>query len=122
VGLPHQPEEVGLFPSTGCVVPQSCATRGSRSYPRVLSRNQRPAVLGVSYPDTVLLLWKNNISNFTINVQEINDPRHPEDFMLVTDNNDDGCEFEHIAKRFGSNNDSDEPLKLNYAMLICVNS
>jgi hypothetical protein len=46
----------------------------------------------------VLLLWKNNIVDFTVNVQEISDPGHPEDCMLVTDNNDDGCEVEHTAK------------------------
>jgi hypothetical protein len=40
--------------------------------------------------------------------------------MLVTDNNDDGCKVEHIAKRCRSNNDSDEPLERNYAMLISV--
>jgi hypothetical protein len=59
----------------------------------------------------VLLLWKNNIADFTINVQEISDPEHPEDCMLVIDNNDDGCKVEHIAKRCRSNNDFDEPLK-----------
>jgi hypothetical protein len=37
----------------------------------------------------VLLLWKNNIADFTINVQENSDPGHPDDCMLVTDNNDD---------------------------------
>jgi hypothetical protein len=40
--------------------------------------------------------------------------------MLVTNNNDDGCEIEHIAKRCSSNNDSDEPLKRNYTTLIGV--
>jgi hypothetical protein len=54
----------------------------------------------------VLLLWKSNIADFTINVQEISDPGHPEDCMLVTDNNDDGCEVEHIVKRCRSNNDN----------------
>jgi hypothetical protein len=68
----------------------------------------------------VLLLWKDNITDFTINVQEISDPGHREDCMLVVDNNDDGCEVEHIAKRCRSNNDSDEPLKRNYATLIGV--
>jgi hypothetical protein len=56
----------------------------------------------------VLLLWENNIADFTINVQEISDPRHLEDCMLVIDNNDDGCEVEHIVKRCRSNNNSDE--------------
>ena len=69
---------------------------------------------------TVLLLWKNNIANFTVNVQEISDPGHLEDCMLVTDNNDDGCEVEQIAKRYRSNNDSDESLKQNDATLIGV--
>jgi hypothetical protein len=68
----------------------------------------------------VLLLWKNNIVNFIVNVQEMSDPGHLEDCMLVTDNNYDGCEVEHIAKRCRSNNDSDEPLKRNYATLISV--
>jgi hypothetical protein len=68
----------------------------------------------------VLLLWKNNIADFTINVQENSDPGHPDDYMLVTDNNDDGCEVEQIAKRYRSNNDSDESLKQNYATLIGV--
>jgi hypothetical protein len=56
----------------------------------------------------VLLLWENNIVDFTVNVQEISDPRHLEDCMLVIDNNDDGCEVEHIVKRCRSNNNSDE--------------
>jgi hypothetical protein len=68
----------------------------------------------------VLLLWRNNISSCTISVQEISDPGHPKEYMLVTDDNDDGCEVEHIAKRCISNNDSDEPLKQNYATLIGV--
>jgi hypothetical protein len=40
--------------------------------------------------------------------------------MLVTDNNNEGCEVVHIAKRCRSNNDFDEPLKRNYSMLIGV--
>jgi hypothetical protein len=40
--------------------------------------------------------------------------------MLVTDNNDDGCEVEQIAKRSRSNNDSDESLTQNYATLIGI--
>jgi hypothetical protein len=68
----------------------------------------------------VLLLWKNNIDGFTINVHENNDPGHPDVCMLHTDNNDDGCKVEQIAKRSRSNNDSDEALKQNYATLIGV--
>jgi hypothetical protein len=68
----------------------------------------------------VLLLWKNNIADFTVNMQKISDPRHLEDCMLVTDNNDDGCEVEHIVKRCRSNNDSDEEVSQNYATLIDV--
>jgi hypothetical protein len=49
----------------------------------------------------VLLLWKNNIVDFTINVQEISDP-------------------EHIVKRSRSNNDSDGEVSQNYATLIGV--
>jgi hypothetical protein len=40
--------------------------------------------------------------------------------MLVTDNNNDGCEVEHIVKRYRSNNDSDEEVSQNYATLIGV--
>jgi hypothetical protein len=40
--------------------------------------------------------------------------------MLVTDNNDDGCEVEHIVKRYRPNNDSDQSLKWNYTTLISV--
>jgi hypothetical protein len=40
--------------------------------------------------------------------------------MLVTDNNDDGCKVEQIAKRSRSNNDSDESLTQNYATLIGI--
>jgi hypothetical protein len=68
----------------------------------------------------VLLLWKNNIADFTVNVQENTDLGHPNDRMLVTENNDDGCEVEQIAKRCSSNNDFDQPLKQNYATLIGV--
>jgi hypothetical protein len=68
----------------------------------------------------VLLLWKNNIANFTVNVQENSDPGHPDYCMLVTDNNDDRCEVEQIAKRCRSNNDSDEVLKQNYSTLLGV--
>jgi hypothetical protein len=63
---------------------------------------------------------ENNIADFTVNVQENSDPGHPDDCMLVTDNNDDGCKVEQIAKRCRSNNDSDEALKQNYATLIGV--
>jgi hypothetical protein len=31
----------------------------------------------------VLLLWKNNIADFTVNVQENRDSRHLDDCMLV---------------------------------------
>jgi hypothetical protein len=68
----------------------------------------------------VLLLWKNQIADYTINVHENNDLGHPDDCMLDTNNNDDGCEVEQIAKRCRSNNDSDEALKQNYATLIGV--
>jgi hypothetical protein len=40
--------------------------------------------------------------------------------MLVTNNNDDECEVEQMAKRCRSNNDSDEALKQNYAALLGV--
>jgi hypothetical protein len=60
-----------------------------------------------------LLLWKNNITDFTVNVQENSDPGHPDDCMLVTDNNDDGCEVEQITKRCRPNNDSNQPLNRN---------
>jgi hypothetical protein len=53
-------------------------------------------------------------------VQEISDPGHPEDCMLVSDNNYDGCEVEHIVKRCRSNNDFDEEVSQNYATLIGV--
>jgi hypothetical protein len=68
----------------------------------------------------VLLLWKNNIADFIVNVQENSDPGHPDDCMLVTDNNNDECKVEHIAKRCRPNNDSDQPLKPNYAIIIGV--
>jgi hypothetical protein len=70
----------------------------------------------------VLLLWKNNIADFAVNVHEISDLGHPDpdDCMLLTENNDDGCNVEQNAKRCRSNNDSDEALKQNYATLIDV--
>jgi hypothetical protein len=40
--------------------------------------------------------------------------------MLVTYNNDDGCEVKKITKRCRSNNDFDEAFKQNYATLIRV--
>jgi hypothetical protein len=61
---------------------------------------------------------KNNIANFTVNVHENSDPRHPDDCVLDTDNNDDGCEVVQIVKRCRLNNDSEEALKQNYATLI----
>jgi hypothetical protein len=60
---------------------------------------------------TVLLLWENNIADFTVNVQKNSGPGHPYDCILVTDNNDDGYEVEQIAKRCRSNNDFDQSLK-----------
>jgi hypothetical protein len=66
----------------------------------------------------VLLLWKNNIANFTVNVQENSDFGHLDNCMLVTDNNDDRCELEQIVNRCRSNNDSNESLKQNYTTLI----
>jgi hypothetical protein len=68
----------------------------------------------------VLLLWKNNIANFIVNVQENIDPGHLDDCMLVTDNNDDEYEVEQLAKRCRLNNDSNQSLKQNYATLIGV--
>jgi hypothetical protein len=70
----------------------------------------------------VLLLWKNNIANFSVNVLENGDRGHPDpdDCMLLTEKNDDGCKLEKIAMRCRSNNDSDEALKQNYATLIGV--
>jgi hypothetical protein len=59
----------------------------------------------------VLLLWKNNITNFSVNVQKNSDPRNMDDCMLVTDNNINECEVEQLAKRYRSNNDSDQSLK-----------
>jgi hypothetical protein len=59
----------------------------------------------------VLLIWKNNIANFTVNVQENTDPEHSDNCMLVTEKNNDGCEVEQITKRCRSNNDFDQPLK-----------
>jgi hypothetical protein len=63
-----------------------------------------------------------NIVDFTVNVHENSDPGHRDDCMLDTDNNNDGCKVEQIAKRYRSNNDSDEALKQNYATLIGVMS
>jgi hypothetical protein len=68
----------------------------------------------------VLLLWKNNIADFTVNVQENSDPEHPDNCMLVTNNNDDGCKVEQIAKRCRSNSNSNQPLKRNYETHIGV--
>jgi hypothetical protein len=70
----------------------------------------------------VLLLWKNNIADFTVNVQENIDLGHPDpdECMLLTEDNFDGCEVEHIMNRCRSNNDSDEAHKQNYATLIDV--
>jgi hypothetical protein len=69
-----------------------------------------------------MLLWKNNIADFTVNMQENIDPGHPDldDCMLFTKDNFDGWEVEHIVNRYRSNNDSDEALKQNYATLIGV--
>jgi hypothetical protein len=53
-------------------------------------------------------------------VQDNSDPVHLDNYMLVTDNNDDGCGVEQIAKRCRSNNDSNEALKQIYATLIGV--
>jgi hypothetical protein len=70
----------------------------------------------------VLLIWKNNIANFTVNAQENIDPGHPDpdDCVLLNEDNFDGCEVEHIVNRCWSNNDSNEALKQNYATLIGV--
>jgi hypothetical protein len=55
-------------------------------------------------------------------VQENIDPGHsdPDDCMLLTEDNFDGCEVEHIVNWCRSINDSDEALKQNYASLIGV--
>jgi hypothetical protein len=63
---------------------------------------------------------KNIIVDFTVDVHENSDPGHPDNCMLVTNNNNDGCEVEHIAKRCRLNNDFDQSLKQNYATLIGV--
>jgi hypothetical protein len=63
---------------------------------------------------------KKQYSRFYCQCAENSDLGHPDDCMLVTDNNDDGCEIEQIVKRSRSNNDSDESLKQNYTTLIGV--
>jgi hypothetical protein len=68
----------------------------------------------------VLLLLKNNIANFTVNVQENSDPINLDVCMLVTDNNNDGCEVEQLVKTCRSKNDSDQLLKQNYEIVIGV--
>jgi hypothetical protein len=68
----------------------------------------------------VLLLWKNNIADFSVNVQENSDTENPSNCILVTDNNDNGCEVVHLAKKYRSNNDSDQSLKQNYETMIGV--
>jgi hypothetical protein len=52
VGPPLQPVEVGLFLGTRCMVLQSYAGRGNRSYLGVLGCNRWPTVPGVNYPDS----------------------------------------------------------------------
>jgi hypothetical protein len=66
--------------------------------------------------------YEKNIADFTINVQENIDPGHPDpdDYILLSEDNFDGCEVEHIVNRSMSINDSDEALKQNYATLIGV--
>jgi hypothetical protein len=70
----------------------------------------------------VLLLWKNSTAELSANVQENIDYGHPDpdDRMLLTEDNFDGCEVEQIVNRCRSNNDSDDALKQNYATLIGV--
>jgi hypothetical protein len=53
-------------------------------------------------------------------VQKNSDPRNPDECMLVTDNNDNGCEVDQLAKRYRSNNDSDQSLKWSYETVIGV--
>jgi hypothetical protein len=55
-------------------------------------------------------------------VQENIDLGHPspDDCMLLTEDNFDGCEVEQIVNRCRWHNDSDEVLKQNYATLIGV--
>jgi hypothetical protein len=52
----------------------------------------------------VLLIWKNNITNFNVNVQKNSDPRNTDNCILGTDDND-----------------SDQSLKQNYEIVIGVN-
>jgi hypothetical protein len=68
----------------------------------------------------MLLLWKNNIVDFSVNVQEIIDLGNQGDCLLVTNNNDNECEVEQLAKRCWSNNDSDKSIKRNYETAIGV--
>jgi hypothetical protein len=48
-----QPEEVGLFPDTGYMVPQPFKAGGNRPYLEVLGCNWRPAVPRVNYPNSI---------------------------------------------------------------------
>jgi hypothetical protein len=64
--------------------------------------------------------YEKNIADFTVNVHKNSDPGHPDDYILDTNNNDDGCEVEQITKRCRSNNDSNESLKQNYTTVIGV--
>jgi hypothetical protein len=51
-------------------------------------------------------------------VQKNSDLGNQSDCILFTDNNDNGCKVEQLAKRYRSNNDFDPSLNGNYETVI----
>jgi hypothetical protein len=55
VASPLKTGEVGLFSSTGCMVPQPFAVGGNQLYLEVLGCNWRPMLPGVNYANRMRL-------------------------------------------------------------------
>jgi hypothetical protein len=73
-----QPGEVGLFPSTGCMVPKPFATGGNRPYSDVLGCNRRLVVTGVNYLDTAAQ---------SLNLEVPKDPRSQQHLTIMETRN-----------------------------------
>jgi hypothetical protein len=68
----------------------------------------------------VMVLWKNNIADFSMKMQANSDPGNPSDWMVVTLNNDDGCDVYQRVKRSRSHKDIDHSIEENYDIVISV--
>ena len=68
----------------------------------------------------VLVLWKNNVVDFTVDTLAENDPGNPSDCMIVDQVNDNGCEVDKPIERPRSKKETQYPLQDSYDTVVSV--